>query len=96
MAGAEASSPEPWHMGQVTLGPAGRETTPLPPQVVQVKVLMAPEPWQWTQKVTGAWTRTLPLPPQTQQVDWADMTSKGSRPRPWQKAQINSSIMACP
>ena len=64
---------------------------PLPPQVVQVRVLTAPVPRQWAQATAGDWTRTLPLPPQTQQVEREDMISKGSLPRPPQKAQVSSS-----
>jgi hypothetical protein len=64
---------------------------PLPPQVVQVRVLTAPVPRQWAQATAGALTNTLPLPPQTQQVEREDMMSKGSLPRPRQKAQVSSS-----
>jgi len=64
---------------------------PLPPQVVQVRVLTAPVPRQWAQTTAGARTRTLPLPPQTQHVERDDMISKGSLPRPPQKAQVSSS-----
>jgi len=78
-------------MGHGTVGSEGRETEPLPPQVVQVRVLTAPVPSQWAQATAGARTWTLPLPPQTQHVEREDMISKGSLPRPRQKAQVSSS-----
>ena len=87
IAGAEASSPVPWHCGHTTVGPAGKGTSPFPPQTVQVSLLMAPVPWQCAQRACGACTCTMPLPLQTQQVESQDMIPNGSLPLPWQKAQ---------
>ena len=94
MAGAEASSPVPRHTGQTTVGAAGLVTDPLPPQVVQVRVFMAPVPRQCAQAATGEQILTLPPPLQTQQVDTADITSNGSTPFPLQKAQGSSTEIA--
>ena len=62
---------------------------PLPPQAVQVSRLRgyAPEPRQKAHGTRSAGTASVRLPPQTQQVDRADMMPKRSIPFPWQKAQ---------
>ncbi len=69
IAGAEGSSPVPWHLRQGVVELKGRWTYPLPPQVVQEKVLTAPAPRQWAQVLIGLLICTMPRPPQTEQVD---------------------------
>lgn len=86
--GFALSSPDPLQSGHRELLPLFKGTKPFPEQQVQVRVLIAPVPQQWAHALFGNCTKTLPLPPQTQQLESQDITPKGSLPLPRQKRQV--------